>query len=117
MIFYSLFSIATVGGLLAMMASNFMLIFEKMLQRILNFLGDRVNVLVAPEKREAYIAKREAIIRTLLSPVPKIIFVALLIIAYEAIAATIFAAIEGLEWFDAFYYCYVTMSTIGYGDV
>uniref|UniRef100_A0AC35TYE8 Potassium channel subfamily K member 18 n=1 Tax=Rhabditophanes sp. KR3021 TaxID=114890 RepID=A0AC35TYE8_9BILA len=47
-------------------------------------------------------------------PVVMVLFV---LVAYTAIGGLLFKAWEGWPYFDAFYFCFITMATIGFGDI
>ncbi|KHN70643.1 TWiK family of potassium channels protein 7 [Toxocara canis] len=47
-------------------------------------------------------------------PVVMVLFV---LVAYTAIGGLLFRAWEGWQYFDAFYFCFITMATVGFGDI
>ncbi|ETN72080.1 Ion channel [Necator americanus] len=47
-------------------------------------------------------------------PVFMVLFV---LLAYTAIGGFLFQSWEGLQYFEAFYFCFITMATVGFGDI
>uniref|UniRef100_A0A0N5ALA9 Ion channel n=1 Tax=Syphacia muris TaxID=451379 RepID=A0A0N5ALA9_9BILA len=47
-------------------------------------------------------------------PVVMVLFV---LVAYTTIGGVLFQALEEWPYFDAFYFCFITMATIGFGDI
>uniref|UniRef100_F1L2H2 TWiK family of potassium channels protein 7 n=1 Tax=Ascaris suum TaxID=6253 RepID=F1L2H2_ASCSU len=47
-------------------------------------------------------------------PVVMVLFV---LVAYTAIGGLLFQSWEGWPYFDAFYFCFITMATVGFGDI
>ncbi|VDN53180.1 unnamed protein product [Dracunculus medinensis] len=47
-------------------------------------------------------------------PVVMVLFV---LVAYTAIGGLLFRMWEGWAYFDAFYFCFITMATVGFGDI
>ncbi|MCP9265979.1 AP-2 complex subunit mu [Dirofilaria immitis] len=47
-------------------------------------------------------------------PVVMVLFV---LVAYTAIGGLLFRSWEGWQYFDAFYFCFITMATVGFGDI
>ncbi|CAI5455064.1 unnamed protein product [Caenorhabditis angaria] len=47
-------------------------------------------------------------------PVFMVLFV---LLAYTAIGGFLFQSWEGLPYFEAFYFCFITMATVGFGDI
>ena len=42
-----------------------------------------------------------------------VVMVLLVLVAYTAIGGLLFQAWEGWRYFDAFYFCFITMATVG----
>ncbi|CAO4385232.1 unnamed protein product [Caenorhabditis nigoni] len=46
-----------------------------------------------------------------------VFMVLLVLLAYTAIGGFLFQSWEHLEYFEAFYFCFITMATVGFGDI
>lgn len=46
-----------------------------------------------------------------------VVMVLLVLIVYTAIGGLLFQKWENWEYFDAFYFCFITMATVGFGDI
>uniref|UniRef100_A0A914QND5 Potassium channel domain-containing protein n=1 Tax=Panagrolaimus davidi TaxID=227884 RepID=A0A914QND5_9BILA len=46
-----------------------------------------------------------------------VVMVLLVLVTYTAVGGFLFQAWEGWSYFEAFYFCFITMATIGFGDI
>uniref|UniRef100_A0A0N5A336 Potassium channel subfamily K member 18 n=1 Tax=Parastrongyloides trichosuri TaxID=131310 RepID=A0A0N5A336_PARTI len=46
-----------------------------------------------------------------------IIMVLLVLVVYTALGGLLFQSLEGWSYFEAFYFCFITMATVGFGDI
>ncbi|KAL9650155.1 hypothetical protein ABK040_011324 [Willaertia magna] len=121
-IFFSLLGLASMGALIGGLGDKLMQNTKALLSLISSFISGIINfftnTVVSKSKRSDRVnILQQRIDRIIKHPSVQLFYFFLLFMTYSIIGAAIFCAIENWSFADGLYFTFITLSTIGYGDV
>jgi potassium channel subfamily K, other eukaryote len=115
--FYSFIGLIFYGFFVAFAGKYFLFIFDNILTIYVNFIKFSMNLCKEIKEGKSNENPTLKYVEILRLPLWKPMYLLFLIFVYMFFGAFLFSMLEGWSYFIGIYFCYMTLTTIGFGDI
>jgi hypothetical protein len=114
---YSFIGLLVYGFLITFTGKYFLSLFDKIIIVYVNFIKFSMNICKEIDEGKLNQNPTFKYVEILRHPLLKPFYLLFLIFIYMFFGAFLFSMLEGWSYFIGIYFCYMTLTTIGFGDI